>query len=65
MVQANGDMVGIRAVILREYEALEDEEPREASRAFQVIHPFGPGGSIGTPFRDHCMRCVGVSQLQG
>jgi hypothetical protein len=56
MLQVKVDTLGIRDVVLREYEVLEDEERRETGREFQVIHPHAPHGSSGGsgfPLRDH------------
>jgi hypothetical protein len=66
-VQARGSTLQIRAA-LREYEALEDEERREAGREFQVIHPHVSLGSTGvsgpTEFPLRGVRSAGVAPLQ-
>jgi hypothetical protein len=59
------DGLALRAAVLREYEALEDEERRESSRGLEVVHPFvalRQDGRTGFPLRG--VRSAGVALLQ-
>jgi hypothetical protein len=59
-----GDTFTIRAAALREYEALDDEERREAGRESQVIHlHVRHVGSEWTGFPLRGVRSAGVALL--
>jgi hypothetical protein len=65
LAQARGSTLTLRAAVLREYEALGDEERRETGRELQVIHPHAPSGSSGlTGFPLGGVRSAGVAPLQ-
>jgi hypothetical protein len=58
-------MLTIQAAALMVYEALEDEELREAGLEYQVIHPHAPHGGSGlTEFPLRGVRSAGVALIQ-